>query len=129
MGGVTIRRVYGNWSALSMQPWKKSMTLHAIEPRSNLSTKSGHNATDIALVIGAMDLLYQGIRHFCLVAGDSDYVPLVLRLRQDGCTILGIGMPNALLALREACTRFLSTEQLTLLAATPPSMIASFTSS
>jgi len=95
----------------------------------NVPANAGRNATDIALVIGAMDLLYRGVRHFCLVAGDSDYVPLVLRLRQDGCTILGIGMPNASLALREACTRFLSTEQLTPLPATPPSMIASVTSS
>src|SRR6266567_1045401 len=112
MGGVTIRRVYGNWSALSMQPWKKSMTLHAIEPRSNLSTKSGHNATDIALVIGAMDLLYQGIRHFCLVAGDSDYVPLVLRLRQEGCIVLVVGTSSVAADLKEASSKFFSTEQL-----------------
>ncbi len=129
MGGVVIRQVYGNWTAPSMQPWKEMLTYYALESMGTVPANAGRNATDIALVIGAMDLLYRGVRHFCLVAGDSDYIPLVLRLRQDGCTILGIGMPNALLALREACTRFLSTEQLTPLAATPPSMIASFTSS
>src|SRR6266704_5575345 len=129
MGGVVIRQVYGNWAASSMNPWKEMMNHYELEQMGNVPANAGRNATDIALVIGAMDLLYRGVRHFCLVAGDSDYIPLVLRLRQDGCTILGIGMPNALLALREACTRFLSTEQLTPLAATPPSMIASFTSS
>jgi hypothetical protein len=95
MGGVVIRQVYGNWTAPSMQPWKEMMTHYELEPKGNGQANLGRNATDIALVIGAMDLLYRGVRHFCLVAGDSDYIALVLRLRQEGCTILGIGMPNA----------------------------------
>ena len=113
MGSVVIRQVYGNWASPSMSPWKSMMIQHALERMGDVPTSAGRNATDIALVIGAMDLLYRGMRHFCLVAGDSDYVPLVLRLRQEGCTVLGIGMPNASHALREACTRFLTTEQLT----------------
>ncbi len=112
MGSVVIRQVYGNWAAPSMAPWKHMMIQHALERMGDVPTSAGRNATDIALVIGAMDLLYRGVRHFCLVAGDSDYLPLVLRLRQEGCTVLGIGMPNASHALREACTRFLTTEQL-----------------
>lgn len=125
MGGVVIRQVYGNWAAPSMQPWKEIMTHYVLEPRGNVQTNPGRNATDIALVIGAMDLLYRGVRHFCLVAGDSDYVPLVLRLRQDGCTILGIGMPNASQALREACNKFLTIEQLKPHAAASPSKVVS----
>lgn len=76
------------------------------------SSAPGPNATDIALVIGAMDLLSAGFRHFCLVTGDSDYVPLVHRLRQDGATVLVIGASNASTALKEACSQFLATDQL-----------------
>jgi NYN domain len=112
MGGVVIRQVYGNWATPSMHPWKEMTTHYALEHMGNVPPNAGRNAADIALVIGAMDLLYRGVRHFCLVAGDSDYVPLVLRLRQEGCTVLGIGMPNASHALKEACSRFLTTEQL-----------------
>lgn len=129
MGSVVIRQVYGNWAALSMLPWKDIMAHYALERMGNVPTNAGRNATDIALVIGAMDLLYRGVRHFCLVAGDSDYLPLVLRLRQDGCTVLGIGMPNAALTLKEACNRFLTIEQLTPHPASPKSAIPSPTPS
>ena len=118
MGGVTIRQVYGNWAAPSMQTWKKHLTHYALEPMGN---RSGHNATDIALVIGAMDLLYRGIKHFCLVAGDSDYVPLVSRLRQSGCTVLVIGTIAISNALKEASSIFLSTDQLIPQVSTRPS--------
>ncbi len=109
MGGVTIRQVYGNWAAPSMQSWKKHLNHYALEQMGN---RPGHNATDIALVIGAMDLLYRGIKHFCLVAGDSDYVPLVSRLRQSGCTVLVIGTAAVSSDLKETSSIFLSTDQL-----------------
>jgi uncharacterized protein (TIGR00288 family) len=109
LGGVTVRQVYGNWAAPSMQSWKKQLAHYGLEPMGN---RAGPNATDIALVIGAMDLLYQGIKHFCLVAGDSDYVPLVQRLRQEGCTVLVIGTPAVSHALKNASSLFLSTDQL-----------------
>lgn len=125
MGDVVIRQVYGNWAATSMHPWKEMMTRYALEQMGNIPANAGRNATDIALVIGAMDLLYRGVRRFCLVAGDSDYLPLVLRLRQEECTVLGIGMPNASQALKKACTRFLTTEQLTPQTASSTSMIHS----
>ncbi len=109
MGGVTTRQIYGNWAAPSMQPWKKQLSHYGLEQMGN---RSGPNATDIALVIGAMDLLYKGIKHFCLVAGDSDYVPLVQRLRQEGCTVLLIGTSTVSSALKNASSTFLSTDQL-----------------
>jgi hypothetical protein len=112
MGGVVIRQVYGNWASPSMQPWKALLAHYGLEQMGNVPPNAGRNATDIALVIGAMDLLYRGVKHFCLVAGDSDYIPLVLRLRQEGCTVLGMGMPHASHALKEACSRFLTTDQL-----------------
>jgi uncharacterized LabA/DUF88 family protein len=117
MGGVTTRHIYGNWSVPSMQPWKKHLAHYGLELIGN---RSGQNATDIALVIGAMDLFYRGIKHFCLVAGDSDYVPLVQRLRQDGCTILIIGTPTMSKALKEASTLFVSTDRLLPQAASAP---------
>lgn len=119
LGGVTARHVYGNWAAPSMQSWKKQLAHYGLEPMGN---RAGPNATDIALVIGAMDLLYQGIKHFCLVAGDSDYVPLVQRLRQEGCTVLVIGTPAVSNALKNASSIFLSTDQLV-----PPTSSASHT--
>jgi hypothetical protein len=128
MGGVMIRQVYGNWAASSMHPWKEMLTRYDLEKMGNVPANAGRNATDIALVIGAMDLLHRGIRHFCLVAGDSDYLPLVHRLHQDKCTILGIGMPNASQALKEACDRFLTTEQLIPHTASPKSMAPALTS-
>ncbi len=109
LGGVTTRQVYGNWALPSMQVWKKQFSHYGLELMGN---RSGPNATDIALVIGAMDLLYRGVRHFCLVAGDSDYVPLVERLRRDGCVVLVIGGPAVSNALKNVSTAFLSTEQL-----------------
>lgn len=120
MGGVTIRHIYGNWAAPSMQTWKKYVAHYELEQVGN---RPGQNATDIALVIGAMDLLARGIKHFCLVTGDSDYVPLVSRLRQDGCTVLVIGSSAASQALKEASSRFLSIDQLlpqTASSASPP---------
>ncbi len=125
MGGVTIRQVYGNWTAPSMQTWKKYVAHYELEQVGN---RSGQNATDIALVIGAMDLLTRGIKHFCLVAGDSDYVPLVSRLRQDGCTVLVIGSSAASQALKEVSSKFLSIDQLlpqTAVSVSPPAATSS----
>jgi hypothetical protein len=71
IGVVASRQVYGNWAAFCMQGWKKIMVRYALEPNETLISKPGHNGTDIALVIGAMDLFHQGIKYFCIVAGDS----------------------------------------------------------
>ena len=112
IGVVTSRQVYGNWAASCMQGWKKIMVRYALEQKGSLVSKPGHNGTDIALVIGAMDLLSQGIKYFCIVAGDSDYVPLVLRLRQESSMVLVIGPPACSSVLKEASSVFLSTDQL-----------------
>jgi hypothetical protein len=112
MGGVTIRRVYGNWAAPAMQPWKKIFDHYALEWGDAEAPPTGPNATDMSLTIGAMDLLHAGIRHFCLVTGDSDYVPLVRRLRKDDCTVVVIGTERASAALKEVASQFLTTDQL-----------------
>jgi len=122
IGVVTSRQVYGNWTASCMQGWKKIMVCYALEPNETLISKPGHNGTDIALAIGAMDLFHQeGIKYFCIVAGDSDYVPLVLRLRQGGSTVLVIGPPACSSVLKEASSVFLSTDQLLPQASSRPS--------
>src|SRR5260370_2676535 len=84
-----------------------------LEQRHHGQTVPGKNATDIALAVDAMDILYSGaIEHFCLVASDSDYTPLVMRLRSAGCKVLVIGKPTTPLALKTAGTEVLSTDQL-----------------
>ena len=113
LGDVLIRRVYGNWSLSSMRAWQEAAQLYGLEQRHHGQATPGKNATDIALVIDAMDILYSGaIEHFCLVASDSDYTPLALRLRSAGCQVLGIGKPTTPLALQTACTEFVATDQL-----------------
>jgi len=113
LGDVTIRRVYGNWSLSSMNAWQEIASHYGLEQRHHGQTTPGKNATDIALVVDAMDILYSGaIEHFCLVTSDSDYTPLALRLRSVGCHVLVIGKPTTPLALKTACTEFVSTDQL-----------------
>jgi NYN domain/OST-HTH/LOTUS domain len=113
LGDVTIRRVYGNWSLSSMHAWQEVAPQYGLEQRHHGQTTPGKNATDITLVVDAMDILYSGaIEHFCLVTSDSDYTPLVLRLRSAGCQVLGIGKPATPLALQTACTEFVSTDEL-----------------
>lgn len=112
-GGVTIRRVYGNWGSPSMQPWKNVAIHYALQQIHSTQIATGKNAADIALVIDAMDLLYRGnIERFCLVTSDSDYTALVLRLCAAGCMVVGIGRPTTPPALMKACTVFVSTDQL-----------------
>lgn len=112
-GGVTIRRLYGNMSSPNMQRWKEVMVRYALQGMHHIPLISGKNAADIALAVDAMDLLYrEQITRFCLLASDSDYTPLVLRLRAAGCLVIGIGEPKTPLPLVHACTVFLFTDQL-----------------
>ena len=86
-----------------MHAWQEIAPRYGLEQRHHGQTAPGKNATDIALVVDAMDILYSGaIEHFCLVTSDSDYTPLVLRLRSAGCQVLGIGKPTTPLALQTA---------------------------
>jgi hypothetical protein len=76
LGDVMIRRVYGNWSLSSKHAWQEIAPRYGLEQRHHGKTAPGKNATDIALVVDAMDILYSGaIEHFCLVTSDSDYSP------------------------------------------------------
>jgi len=96
-----------------MQKWQEIAQSYGLEQRHHGQTTPGKNATDIALVVDAMDILYRSaIDHFCLVTSDSDYTPLIWRLRSGGHKVLGIGRPTTPLALRTACTAFIATDQL-----------------
>jgi hypothetical protein len=113
-GGVTIRRVYGNVTSPNMQRWKEVMAHYALQGMHQMQTTTGKNAADIALAVDAMDLFYRDhVTHFCLVGSDSDYTPLVLRLRSVGCMVIGIGEPKTPSTLVKAYTVFVSTDQLT----------------
>jgi uncharacterized protein (TIGR00288 family) len=112
LGEVAVRRVYGNWAATAKSAWKELVLRYALKPCHHIHGALGKNATDIALVVDAMDLFYSGITHFCLVTSDSDYTPLIQRLRASGCQVLGIGRPAKNASLIPSCDRFLSLDQM-----------------
>ena len=111
MGEVAVRRVYGNWAATTKSAWKELVLRYAMKPCHHIHGAPGKNATDIALTVDAMDLFYSGITHFCFVTSDSDYTPLIQRLRASGCQVLGIGNPTKNASLILACDRFLSLDE------------------
>lgn len=112
LGKVTIQRVYGNWTTYNFhRQWSDPAIQYALEPIHHIEAKSGCNGSDIALVIGAMDILHShAIKNFCLVTSDSDYTPLVMRLRAEGCIVYGFGRPNTPEILKKAFTKFFPTE-------------------
>lgn len=110
LGTIRVRRAYGNWKKDHLQGWAKILHKHAIVPIQQFDFVTGKNATDIALAIDAMDLL-QTMRPevFGIVAGDSDYTPLVVRLIASGAQVYGFGrVKTASIAFQEACTEFIS---------------------
>jgi len=110
LGTIRVRRAYGNWKKDHLQGWAKILHKHAIVPIQQFDYVTGKNATDIALAIDAMDLL-QTMRPeiYGIVAGDSDYTPLVVRLIASGAQVYGFGrVKTASIAFQEACTEFIS---------------------
>jgi hypothetical protein len=106
-GRATVKRAYGDWTTPNLRGWKEAINAHAIQPMQQFAYTTGKNATDSALIIDAMDLLYSGnLDGFCLVSSDSDFTKLASRLRESGRTVYGFGeskTPNSLVA---ACDRF-----------------------
>ena len=106
-GLLGVKRGYGDWGSQYLKGWRSVLTRLAIQPMQQIAYVSGKGATDIALVIDAMDLLYAGqVDTFCLVANDSDYTRLAMRLREAGKRVVGIGSKNASAAFSNACDRF-----------------------
>ena len=106
-GMLSVKRAYGDWSSTRLAGWREQMQQHAVQPVQQFAYTTGKNATDSALIIDAMDLLYTGnIDTFCLVTSDSDFTRLATRLREAGKRVYGIGSRNASTAFQNACDRF-----------------------
>jgi hypothetical protein len=108
LGTVNIRRAYGNWSKASLKGWAAMTHQHAIEPQQQFDVTKGKSATDMRMVIDAMDLLYRGrVTGFGIMSSDSDFMPLAMRLRQEGLPVYGFGTAKTPESFRQACTRFI----------------------
>ncbi len=112
-GLVIIRRIYGDWTASNMGGWKDILQTYAIQPIQQFRYTIGKNATDSAMIIDAMDILYSGgLDGFCLVSSDSDYTRLATRIREKGFFVMGIGKKTTPRAFVNACDVFVYTQNL-----------------
>ncbi len=112
-GTLSIRRIYGDWTADNMKPWKEILHTHAVQPIQQFRFTVGKNATDSALIIDAMDILYDGVVNgFCLISSDSDFTRLATRIREKGLFVMGIGREITPKAFVNACDVFTYTENL-----------------
>jgi uncharacterized LabA/DUF88 family protein len=112
-GMVNIRRAYGNWKSTSLQSWENMLHEYAIRPIQQFDYTKGKNATDMALVIEAMDLLYtQKLDAFGIVSSDCDFTPLVLRIRTNGHKVYGFGEKKTPAPFVKACSKFTYLEAL-----------------
>ena len=113
LGQVNIRRAYGNFAKDNLSRWDKLTNTFGIRPQQQFDVSKGKNATDMAMTIDAMDLLYQGkVDGFGIMTSDSDFTPLVTRLRQDGIIVYGFGEEKTPQAFKSVCTRFIDIKQL-----------------
>ncbi|MGB5323278.1 NYN domain-containing protein [Lutimonas sp.] len=110
-GNPTIKRIYGDWTKPHLSKWKNLLLQNAITPIQQYAYTTGKNATDSAMIIDAMDILYsEKVNGFCLVSSDSDFTRLATRLREAGMQVIGIGerkTPNPFIV---ACDKFIYVE-------------------
>ncbi|WP_319575411.1 NYN domain-containing protein [uncultured Desulfobacter sp.] len=112
-GKVIIRHAYGNWKNESMKGWEEKLHPHAIKPIQQFAYTKGKNATDAAMIIDAMDMLYtQDLEAFALMTSDSDFTPLVMRILSNGITVYGFGEKKTPMPFVKACSQFIYTENL-----------------
>jgi uncharacterized protein (TIGR00288 family) len=111
-GVVTIRKAYGNWKSASLKPWEDLLNEYAIQPIQQYDLTKGKNASDIALVIDAMDVMYtKDIDVMCFVSSDCDFTPMVTRALAEGKVVLGFGERKTPSAFVNACSKFLYLDQ------------------
>jgi len=111
-GVVTIRKAYGNWKHSSLKPWEDLLHEYAIQPIQQYDLTKGKNASDIALVIDAMDVMYtKEIDVMCFVSSDCDFTPMVTRALAEGKVVLGFGERKAPSPFVNACSKFLFLDQ------------------
>lgn len=120
LGQASVRRIYGDFTSSRLTGWTKILAKHAILVEQQFAYVTGKNASDIALVIDAMDLMHsERLDGFCLVSSDSDFTRLAARLREEGLDVFGFGERKTPESFRQACRRFIYTENL-LVGATKP---------
>lgn len=106
-GEASVRRIYGDWTQNQMSRWKEILPKHAIQPIQQYANTKGKNATDSALIIDAMDLLYTApLDGFCIVSSDSDFTRLAIRFRESGKLVYGFGEKKTPESLQAACNEF-----------------------
>jgi uncharacterized LabA/DUF88 family protein len=110
-GIASVKRIYGDWTSTNLRSWKDRLLEYAIQPIQQFSYTSGKNATDSAMIIDAMDLLYSGkLDGFCVVSSDSDFTRLAARIRESGLTVYGFGEKKTPRAFVSVCDKFVYTE-------------------
>lgn len=112
-GVASVKRIYGDWTSTHTTQWKKSLLKHSINPVQQFPYTTGKNATDSAMIIDAMDLMYTGrFDGFCIVSSDSDFTRLAQRLREEGLMVFGFGEKKTPESFVAACDKFVYTEVL-----------------
>lgn len=110
-GTATVKRAYGDWTGPQLKGWKIALLKHAIQPIQQFRYTTGKNATDSALIIDAMDLLYAAkLGGFCIVSSDSDFTRLAARVREAGLVVYGFGEKKTPAPFVSACDKFIYTE-------------------
>ncbi len=110
-GMPTFKRIYGDWTKPHVTRWKSVLLEHAITPVQQYSYTQGKNATDSAMIIDAMDILYTGkVDGFCIISSDSDFTRLALRLREAGMQVIGMGQKKTPAPFIAACNKFIYIE-------------------
>ena len=112
-GVASVKRIYGDWTSPSLKGWKEVLLQHSIQPMQQFAYTKGKNATDSAMIIDAMDLLYTGnFNGFCIVSSDSDFTKLASRIREAGLVVYGFGEKKTPSPFVSACDKFIFTEVL-----------------
>ena len=112
-GAANVRRAYGNWKSPTLKPWEDTLHEYAIRPVQQFAYSKGKNASDMAMVIDAMDLLYAGtLDAFAIVSSDADFTPLVMRILTDGLKVYGFGERKTPSPFVNACSQFTYVEGL-----------------
>jgi uncharacterized LabA/DUF88 family protein len=123
LGGASVKRIYGDWTTPNLGSWKAVLLEHSIQPIQQFRYTTGKNATDSAMIIDAMDLLYTGpFTGFCLVSSDSDFTRLASRIRESGKNVFGFGESKTPKAFVAACDRFIYTEIFAASTSTEPAL-------
>lgn len=112
-GTANVKRIYGDWTSTKLRGWKEHLLDHSIQPIQQFGYTSGKNATDSAMIIDAMDLLYsRQFDGFCIVSSDSDFTKLAARIREEGLVVYGFGEQKTPDPFVAACDKFIYTEVL-----------------